>query len=114
MCSISKLCWCVAAVPSPTKCSGDNQEFGKLDEITKRTVVNRITPYRLDLSLFSEFSVCKFHQKWFTLNHPSLKQNKCSIVEESVQCTNTANYSKSVRVSLALSEQIFVPNTRYV
>ena len=114
MCSLSKFCWSIPLVPSPLKCSGDCVLLTELDTKALKTLLNRITPYSVELSTISGFSVCKFHLKWFTYNHPCLKLRKCSIEEDSVKCTNSATYAKSVRVSLPLSEHIFATTQQHI
>ena len=106
MCSVSKLFWALHAVPNPSKCNDEIELLELLDVSTKRTILNRITPFSIDLACISSLNICKFHKYWFTDNHPTLKQTKCSILD----CKNTAKYAKSVRVSLAVSQHIF--NTR--
>ena len=103
MCSISQFCWAIGSISDSAKCNGGSEKIGLLDVAIQSTIVNRITPHDIELSCLASLTICKFHKYWFTDNHPVLKQTKCSILD----CNNAANYSKSVRVSLALSRHVF-------
>ena len=71
-------------------------------------IVNKITPEHVEMSKLSEIVLCENHKKALTVHHKSLKCKVCAINGCSVLG------DKDRRVSLEMSEQIFLSTREHV
>ena len=83
MCTLAMLFW--HTIPSPSKCSGVFELFGKSQSVTtllkshkcfeskdcfevsaQNLMINRITPFTVDPGILANISMCRFHKaSWF-------------------------------------------------
>ena len=69
MCTVGKLFWSVDNLLNPSKCSGNYELFGSINEQSQQLILNRLTPYHVERPSLSTISICKLHKVIFALSN---------------------------------------------
>ena len=83
------------------------------EETTAKVVINKLTPFFVELDEVLSVKICETHLKLLTYNHPTLRHSTCPILKGGIKCKSKSEADRS-RVTFKVSSHIYQLTKQHV